>query len=215
MLRVALTTFAAFTLNILAATAQDMLFKLDGEQVEVRVLEITPSEVKYKLTSNPEGPTYVLPKKEIYMVEYANGSKEVFGVKPKPVEDTQPPKVNNEKRYEEKEYRSRKGGGIAGVIIGSALTVVSVPLLIDGIFEVSSRNGKPTQAIAAGFTTLFGIIGLASGIDQLVKASELKIRLMNSTSSLHISPELMDTSTYNGTLIRQGGGIGVQLTYRF
>jgi hypothetical protein len=210
----ALLTFCIF-LSPIASLGQDILFKLDGEQVEVKVSEITPSEVKYKLTSNPDGPTYVLPKTEVYMVEYANGSKDVFGVKSKPVDEIAPPKIDSAKRSaEEKEYRSRKGGGIAGVIIGSVFTVVSVPLLVDGIIEVTGRNGKPTQAIAAGFTTLFGIIGLGSGIDQLVKASELKIRLMNSTSSLHISPELMNATTYNGPLIQKGSGVGVRFTYR-
>lgn len=216
MLRTVLLSIVALLFCSNWANAQDRLYLTEGEQVEVKVLEVTPNEVKYKLTSNPDGPTYVLPKAEVYMVEYANGSKDVFGVKPKPVEETPPPKIDAAKRSEQEiEYRGRKGRGIAGVIIGVVVTAVSVPLLVDGIFEVTARDGKAPQAIITGFTTLFGIISLGAGIDQLVKASEIKFRLMSSTSSLRISPELMDGTTYNGPLLQRGSGVGVRLSYQF
>jgi hypothetical protein len=83
MFRLVLATCIAIAISFKTANAQDILFKLDGEQVAVKVIEITPSEVKYKLTSNLEGPTYVVPKSEIFMVEYANGSKDVFASKSK------------------------------------------------------------------------------------------------------------------------------------
>ncbi|MDP6907865.1 MAG: hypothetical protein QF371_00090, partial [Flavobacteriales bacterium] len=54
---------------------------MDGEQVEVKVLEVSKTEIKYKLTGNMDGPIYVLSKSELYMVEYANGSKEVYANK--------------------------------------------------------------------------------------------------------------------------------------
>jgi hypothetical protein len=216
MLRITFATLVAFTLNILASNAQDTMFKMDGEQIEVKVLEITASEVKYKLTSNLDGPTYILPKAEVYMVEYANGSKEVFAVKPKPIEETPSPKVKSEKRTEdEKEYRSRKGGGIAAVVIGSIALVSATPVAVDGFIKLSNEQANAQQAIIGSMFSLFGIIGLAAGIDQLVKASALKIRLMNSTSALHIRPELMEPTAYNGPMIQRGSGVGLRFTYQF
>ncbi len=214
MLRIVLTTFVAVVINLQTTNAQDVLFKLDGEQVAVKVLEITPSEVKYKLTSNPDGPTYVLPKSEVFMVEYANGSKDVFGAKVAPLEKPSQTKHSREERTEnEKLYRQQKGGGIAAVIIGSVVTVSAVPFLVIGILEASEKG--PIQPMISGIFTAFGIGVLGGGINSLVKASVTKTLLTNSGTALHLSPELMDATTYNGPLIRQGSGVGFRLTYRF
>lgn len=58
--------------------AQDQLFKKDNSKLEVKVLEVTPNEVKYKLKSNPDGPLYVVNKSEVALLIYANGEHETF-----------------------------------------------------------------------------------------------------------------------------------------
>jgi len=212
MLRIALITFAAFTLNILAATAQDMLFKLDGEQVEVKVLEITPSEVKYKLTSNPEGPTYVLPKKEVYMVEYANGSKEIFP-KSGATETALASAVKSKKRLElEEQYAKRRNGGVAGVIVGGVALSATVPLLIGGV----SGSGNQILLLTSIGTGIVGLTGLVIGINSFAEAKAVKARMNKAEAALlNIRPELMDATTYNGPLIRQGSGVGLRFSYQF
>jgi hypothetical protein len=62
----------------LAAQAQDILFYNDGREVQVKVTEISTTEVKYKRFDNLEGPTYSSPKSELFMVKYKNGQKETF-----------------------------------------------------------------------------------------------------------------------------------------
>ncbi|GAB3814733.1 hypothetical protein GCM10028895_08110 [Pontibacter rugosus] len=58
--------------------AQDMIMKRSGEKVEAKVLEITPSEIKYKRFSNQEGPIYILPKADVTLIQYADNSSESF-----------------------------------------------------------------------------------------------------------------------------------------
>jgi len=71
-----------FTLLIVClaafAVAQDQLFKRDNTKLEVKVLEVTPTEVKYKLFSNPDGPLYLINKNEIALIIYKNGAHETF-----------------------------------------------------------------------------------------------------------------------------------------
>lgn len=60
------------------ASAQDQIFKKDNAKLEVKVLEVNPVEIKYKLKSNPDGPLYVINKNEVALIIYANGEHETF-----------------------------------------------------------------------------------------------------------------------------------------
>ncbi|MDU0369749.1 hypothetical protein ACFPAF_05030 [Hymenobacter endophyticus] len=62
-----------------AAHAQDLLTKTTGEEVQVKVLEITPTEVRYKRTDNPDGPLITMRRTDVFMIRYANGTKEMLG----------------------------------------------------------------------------------------------------------------------------------------
>jgi hypothetical protein len=70
-----LLLFIFFTTVI---SAQDQLFKKDNSKLEVKVLEITPAEIKYKLKANPDGPMYVIAKHEVALIIYENGRHEAF-----------------------------------------------------------------------------------------------------------------------------------------
>lgn len=58
--------------------AQDMITKRTGEKLEAKVLEISTTEIKYKRFSNLEGPTYVIPKNEVMLIQYADKTTEAF-----------------------------------------------------------------------------------------------------------------------------------------
>ena len=77
MKRIALLLLAAF-FGVFAASAQDLIVKIDSTKIEARVIEISPESVRYKRFSNPEGPTYVLPTAEIHYIRYANGEVEYY-----------------------------------------------------------------------------------------------------------------------------------------
>ena len=61
---------------------QDKLTKKNGEEIQVKVLEITPDLIKYKRFDNLEGPTISIYKREVFMINYANGVKDIFSPPP-------------------------------------------------------------------------------------------------------------------------------------
>ncbi|MGZ3867221.1 MAG: hypothetical protein ACXVC6_00950 [Bacteroidia bacterium] len=61
-----------------ATFAQDTLFKRNGEVILGKVTEINKTDIKYKKNNNPDGPTYSIGIDDVTMIEYKNGSKDVF-----------------------------------------------------------------------------------------------------------------------------------------
>ena len=56
----------------------DILVLKNGDEVKGKVLEISPIEIKYKKCNMPDGPLYVVKKSDVFMIKYANGTKEVI-----------------------------------------------------------------------------------------------------------------------------------------
>lgn len=56
----------------------DLIIFKDGSEVSAKVSEITSTEVKYKKCEMEDGPNYVVKKSELFMIKYANGTREVF-----------------------------------------------------------------------------------------------------------------------------------------
>jgi hypothetical protein len=50
----------------------------NGDKINAKVLEVGTTEIKYKKSQNPEGPTYVNYKNDVALIEYKNGYKEVY-----------------------------------------------------------------------------------------------------------------------------------------
>jgi hypothetical protein len=67
---------------------QDILVKRDSSKIEAKVLEIRPSEIKYKYFNYQEGPTLIVLKNEIAYVIYQNGQSEYFQILAAPVNQT-------------------------------------------------------------------------------------------------------------------------------
>ena len=58
---------------------QDTLYTVNGQKIPGKVIEINQNEIKYKKADNPDGPIYVVDKNDIALIEYKNGSKELYG----------------------------------------------------------------------------------------------------------------------------------------
>jgi len=69
--------------------AQDVIIKNDGTEIESKISEVGLENIKYKKFSSLDGPTYLLPKKEIFMIKYEDGTKDVFNPKESITNNTQ------------------------------------------------------------------------------------------------------------------------------
>ena len=67
-----------------AMQAQDLITLRDGTDIQAKVLQVSPDEIKYKRTDNPDGPDFILPTADVLLIRYANGANQVFD-QPAPV----------------------------------------------------------------------------------------------------------------------------------
>lgn len=76
----AMRSLIGFFLLVFAFTmqAQDKIIKKGGETLEVKILEVSPNEVKYKLFSEPDGPIFIMDKDRILEVIFENGRVEKY-----------------------------------------------------------------------------------------------------------------------------------------
>lgn len=71
-------TLILFLLAGANAFSQDKIYKKNGEIIEVSVVEIGESEIKYKLYNDLNGPTYVLDKDRLKKTVYKTGREEIY-----------------------------------------------------------------------------------------------------------------------------------------
>jgi len=58
--------------------AQDIITLKDGTEIRASVLDVEGVDVKFKKFDNINGPSYLLAKSEIFMIKYADGTKDIF-----------------------------------------------------------------------------------------------------------------------------------------
>lgn len=61
------------TVSFMGINAQDIITKMDGNDIFARIFEISANDVYYKKFNNESGPTYTLPKSDVYRIKYENG----------------------------------------------------------------------------------------------------------------------------------------------
>lgn len=57
---------------------QDTIHMINRDKIVAKVQEINPTQVKYKLFSFMDGPTYVVNKREVWKIVYSDGHTEFF-----------------------------------------------------------------------------------------------------------------------------------------
>lgn len=116
------------TLFLLYSTTlfcQDLLIKKDSSRIEVKLLEINPMTLKFKLYSNLNGPDYIIDKKEVAFIIYQNGIKEVINVPENlnQIGDQTSVNANSSKEAEKREVKLKDYVNFniqAGVVINNA-----------------------------------------------------------------------------------------------
>jgi hypothetical protein len=64
--------------------ALDLIILKDGNMIEAKIVEISPSEIRYKRINNLDGPTVIVPAVNVLSIRYENGTYEIInaGVTP-------------------------------------------------------------------------------------------------------------------------------------
>ena len=66
------------TATSFSLSAQDVIVMKDSRKIEVKVMDVNVNDVKYKMFTNQDGPTYTLLKSDIASILYQNGNVESF-----------------------------------------------------------------------------------------------------------------------------------------
>jgi hypothetical protein len=158
-MKTSLTTFISSMLICSAGIAQDVMTLKNGNELKVKVLEVAPTEIKYKKFDNLDGPTYTDLKANIFMIKYESGIKDVFAQ-----ESATPANVVADNKSEDKKplvYRPNandiypynnndlivtiKGDSIKCVIDEVTRTAIAFHILKSGM---DSRLSIPTTSVA-------------------------------------------------------------------
>jgi hypothetical protein len=59
--------------------AQDMITLKNGDEIKAKVTEISSTEIRYKRFDNLDGPVVVIPKADVFAINYENGTRDVIG----------------------------------------------------------------------------------------------------------------------------------------
>lgn len=64
--------------SVFGLFAQDVIVLRDATEIEAKVITVGIDEISYKKWNFQDGPTYQLPKKDVFFIKYENGDKDVF-----------------------------------------------------------------------------------------------------------------------------------------
>lgn len=96
-----LLTGLIFVFSASLLMSQDTLYMKNGVKIPSKILEVTSTEVKYKKTDNPDGPTFTTHGSDISLIKYYNGSVDTLRIDPPASVVTKTPAKQAEPRPED------------------------------------------------------------------------------------------------------------------
>ena len=142
--------------NVQETNCDKILLK-SGEEIEAKVLEIGVQEIKYKNCSNLQGPTISLLKSDAFMINYANGSKEVF----KEAAPRITANSNNVNGYVNENIQKKTNGfAITSLILG----IIGIPVLglIFGLIARAEIRDNPNTQKGDGMAVAGIVLSVIS-----------------------------------------------------
>lgn len=123
--------------------AQDVIYKINKQEIKSRVLEISNQEIKYKNFNNLQGPTYIIIKSEVWKIVYENGTAEIITDYVTSTRDTA--------SYQQKSISSQKEN-----IYGKNMLSINFFPLINGSINFSYERYFANQKLAIKFPFYIG-----------------------------------------------------------
>ncbi|WP_324674729.1 hypothetical protein [Hymenobacter sp. GOD-10R] len=140
-----LLLFFSLLLTALPLFAQDVILKSNGEEIPGKVITITPAQVTYISAAEGRSDTLQLASDTVFLIRYANGTKEVLHNPAAPME----PVMSKEEAYTQGRLDARKLYKAPGAFWGTyASTIVGVSYggVVTGVV-VGATKPKPQNFI--------------------------------------------------------------------
>lgn len=132
--------------------SQDIIVKKNGDEIKAKVEEILATEIKYRKFENLTGPVYSMPKSEIFMIKYENGSKDIFNEQPSAV-IPQPTQGTKQIKISDSDLKPTKNASTLGYILVA-------PILGLGITSGAIYDNPELTIPMGAVATLIGAIGI-------------------------------------------------------
>jgi flagellar biosynthesis GTPase FlhF len=157
----------------------DEIIERDGEIISAKVIEIGVDEIKYKKCENADGPTYYISKDDVFMIKYANGSKDIFEEKSEILNTS----LKNDTSQFSNSDPITEPFSIIGIILSLAALIVTLLISIGiggfmsllalifgalGLSRIKSSGGKFKGRAMANTALTLGIVGVAATIAILI-----------------------------------------------
>lgn len=174
-----LSSYQPHTAKVVSDTVQvendtpkcDLIILNNGDEINAIVSEIGLTEVKYKRCDNLQGPVISIYKKDVFMIKYRNGTKDVIKNMPgNVVESTTPanPQTHVDSTVNEEERFASLGAlGTVAAILGWLLPVplggaalLGLIGLIFGLTGVIKNNANPKKYYGKIFNVIAIILSL-------------------------------------------------------
>ena len=89
--------------------SQDTIKTKTKECISAKILEVTTTEIKYKKFDNLDGPTFTIPKSDVSMIRYKNGTMDIIKNNSVAIDDKDLTKKGNKVFIEIPDEASRSG----------------------------------------------------------------------------------------------------------
>lgn len=226
-----LLTLSMLLVTIMSTKAQDILTLTDNSVLKVKVLEITPTEIKYKKFDNLNGPTYTSLISGVKSITYENGTTETFNNPPtsqpdqSPAAETTSSSITDQQlllmdkyydtdwqKYRDMDWQKYHKRGntlkLVGIIGGSAVLVTGI------IIATACYDSVYLGAPIAGAGLAWGIVFYASGVYQCKKANRIRAASLM-TTTLYNSGKSNLTAGVDILGNQNSYGVGIGLHYTF
>lgn len=161
-----------FTSLPLSAFTQDKIYQKDNLVIEGKVLEINPETIKYKKSTNLNGPDYVINVSEIIKIQFENGIEEVFDL-PKTVNNTGKRvfDIENEEMVDDVIKIATNAGRTLMKKCAGSFENEQIEVIFDGVYTDKS-NYELNIPIKVSWVPAGSIIDKRKFINGLIKISE-------------------------------------------
>jgi len=146
----------------------DQIIMQDGDILYGKVQKIGIDEIEYKACNNLNGPVIVIPKEDVFIIRYSNGTKTVFEKKEEVSEYIPPYKYQQE---EKTEPLKMDGLATASMILGivslvtplGSFLLALVAIIFGGVAlkHINKKPEKITGVKRANAGIILGVIAIA------------------------------------------------------